>query len=110
MLTQEDLQNIGGLIDKKFDDFALVIDKKFDVIDKRFDDVDKKFDDFAFIVNQSFSDMQKQIAYTNQRVDKLYDNVDRFIHLHEKLDQELTMMRARIERLEEVVLKLQTVQ
>lgn len=103
MLTQEDLQNIGGLIDKKFEDFSIGIDKRSNTI------VDRRFDEFAFIVNQGFSDMQKQNEYTNQRIDRLYDNVDRFIHLHEKLDQELTMMRARIERLEEMVLKLQAV-
>ena len=104
ILTQDDLKNIGTLIDDKFTGFEKKVNDKFTNFEKKVDD---KFIDFAFIVNQGFSETQKQIEQTNKRIDKLYDNVDRFIHLHEKLDQELTMMRARVERLEEIVRKLQ---
>lgn len=57
MLTQEDLQNIGGLIDKKFDYLT-------------------------FVLNQGFSNVQKQLKHIDQRIDKLNDGIERFLLLH----------------------------
>lgn len=110
--------------DKKFEAFEQRADKKFEAFEKRMDKkmderfdefgkaMDKKMDEklegFAVIVNQGFSEVQKQLVLINQRIDKLYSAVDGFIVLHQKLDQELTMLRARMDRFEEQLQRIQT--
>lgn len=70
--------------------------------------IEEKLADVLEITNQGFSDMQKSFNGVNQRVDKLYSLVDGFIGLHQKLDQELTMLRSRIERQETEINKIKT--
>lgn len=75
---------------------------------------DQKLDEFASLVSDGFQGVQDQfkevhrrIDETNERIDKLYNLVDGFIGLHQKLDQEFTAIRARYERLEERIAKLE---
>ncbi len=79
-------------------------------------------ENFLPIIHESFSSSQKEntvlfselrndiregVAILDKRIDNLCSHVDDFMHLHQKLDQELTMMRARIERMEEQMQQLQ---
>ena len=96
MLEQQDLQQIRGIVQ----DVVGVTEKK---LDGRIGTVDYNLDGFIAIVNQGFSDVQRSIEGTNKRIDKLYSLVDGFIALHQKLDQELTMLRAKIDRQEEEI-------
>ncbi|GEM_PF-6674740 len=68
--------------------------------------IEEKLADVLEITNQGFSDMQKSFEVTHGRVDKLYNLIDGFISLHQKLDQELTMLRSRIERQENEISKI----
>lgn len=108
MIDENDIKRIEGAVDrvveKRLDDFGKTIGTRFDAFEKA---VDTKFDDFAQIVNLSFADVQKELLLIHKRIDTLTSNVDHFIHLHQKVDQELTMMRARIERMEEQMQQLQ---
>lgn len=70
--------------------------------------IEEKISDVLEITNQGFSDMQKSFSGANQRIDKLYSLVDGFIGLHQKLDQELTMLRAKIDRQEDEIIKIKT--
>ena len=77
MLTQEDLQAIKGLFDKRFDDIDQRfdgIDKKFDTIDKKFDGIDKKFD----AIDKKFDTIDKKF----DSIDKKFDGINtRLEHL-----------------------------
>lgn len=86
MLEQQDLKQIEVVVDR--------------VVEKRLDDV-------LTIVNQGFSDVQKSIEAVHKRVDTLYSLVDGFIALHQKLDQELTMLRSKVDRLEARIQQLE---
>lgn len=69
-------------------------------------------DDFAGVVNRSLLETEKRLGAkidaVDQRIDKLYSLVDGFVSLHQKLDQELTMLRARMDRMEQEFKLLQS--
>lgn len=70
--------------------------------------VDKRLDAFAATIAISFNEIRQELVTIHKRIDILSSHVDGFIHLHQKLDQEMTMMHARLDRLEEQLKILQT--
>lgn len=69
--------------------------------------LNQKFEEFGRMIGTGFQDMRKQFTETNDRIDRVYDHVDGFITLNQKLDQEFTMIRAKYERLEQRVARLE---
>lgn len=67
--------------------------------------ISESLEDFAGVVNRSIKETEQHLTQRldglDNRIDKLYSLVDGFVSLHQKLDQELTMLRARIERVEQ---------
>lgn len=92
----EKLDNLSKKVDEKFDDFAKIVADGFDSVQDQFREVYRKIDN-----------LDNRLDETNSRIDKLYNLVDGFIGLHQKLDQEFTAIRARYERLEERIAKLE---
>lgn len=45
----------------------------------------------------------------NQKLDRLYTHIDGFINLHQRIDVELAALRAKQERIEERLVKLELV-
>ncbi|MDP3985547.1 MAG: hypothetical protein Q8P82_02170 [bacterium] len=87
--------------------FATHVDQKFEKIDQKFEKIDQRFD----IFDQRFTSFEqttnKQFAEVNGRIDKLYTAIDGFIQLHQKLEIELVALRAKYDRLEERLSKLE---
>ena len=59
------------LIDRRFDDINKRFDESNRRIDKRFDDVNKRFDD------RRFDDINKRFDESNRRIDKRFDDVNK---------------------------------
>lgn len=129
-LMDEKLEHFGVEVDEKLSNLDQKIDKKFQVFEQKFDEkllnldqkfdrklsnldqklnrkFDEKLDEVLMVVNQGFSEMQGQFRKMNDRIDTLYKMIDGFVHLHQKLDQELTMLRNRIDHLEEKLIAVQ---
>lgn len=111
MLEKQDLQQIETIMDKKFDEFAVIVRHGFDetnqhidVTNQRIEEVNRNLGTRIEAVNHTLS---SRIDETNQRIDRLTTAVDGFIVLYQKVDQEVVMLRSRIERLEETVQQLQ---
>lgn len=110
MLEQQDIQQIGQIVgeklvgvEKNLGQRINAVDTRVAVVDNKISTVDFNFEGFIAIVNQGFADVQRAIEGTHKRIDKLYSMVDGFIALHQKLDQELTMLRAKVGRQEEEI-------
>lgn len=58
------------MVDKRFDDMKIDMDKRFDKVDKRFEIVDKRFDDMKVDMDRRFD---KMIASIDRLTDKLED-------------------------------------
>ncbi len=125
MLDQQDLQKIEDVFQKKIDDFAIDVNRGFsDVTDEistvkhdlsagvsdvkmelsvvktEVSSVKSELSVIKFELTDFKETTQKNFELVNERIDKLYNLIDGFIQLHQKLDQELTMLRARVDRLE----------
>jgi len=75
---------------------------------------DDEIENLAVMTQRGFDEAKeetsKKFAKTDERIDRLYTNVDGFIHMHQKLDLELTALRGYYKRLEERLEKLETAQ
>ena len=77
-LTKEDLKAISDLIDVKLNEQDKRFDKRFDEIDRRFEQVDKRFDE----IDRRFEQVDKRFEGIDERfeqVDKRFDEQDKKI-------------------------------
>jgi DNA anti-recombination protein RmuC len=71
-------------MDKRFDDFAANIDKRFEAVDKRFEAMDKRFDDFTANINKQFEEFTANI---DKRFNEFSANINaRFDDLNKRFD------------------------
>ena len=101
MLDTNDVKVLEGaierVVEKQLDVFGAVVDQK----------IEKQLDAFGAVMAVSFSEIRIEFANVHKRIDILTTHVDEFIHLYQKIDQEMTMVHARIDRLEEQIKLLQ---
>lgn len=118
MLEKQDLQQIETIMDKKFDEFAVIVRHGFDETHQRIDSTNQRIDevnqrlstridDLTVTVRDGFEEVHHRINETNQRIDRLTTAVDGFIVLYQKVDQEIVMLRSRMDRMEETIQQLQ---
>jgi len=88
-------------IKQEFENLAVMIQQGFE-------EAEKKLELFKFETANNFEENRKDHTRINERIDRLYTNVDAFIHMHQKLDLELTALRGFYQRLEERLAKLET--
>ena len=77
------------------------------MIQEGFDEIKNEITDFKFETKVNFEETRTEFVKTNERIDNLYTNVDGFIHMHQRLELELTAMRGYYQRLEERLAKLE---
>ena len=64
-------------IDKRFEDMQRYMDKRFEAIDKRFEDMNKRFED----MNKRFEDMNKRFEDLQKYMDKRFIMMLSFVSL-----------------------------
>lgn len=83
------------------------IDRRFEKIDERFERIDRRFD----LVDMRFSELDGKIDEVDRRltsrIDALTASMDGFIKLHQTLDVELASNRAKTDRLESRIERLE---
>ena len=86
MLDQNDLKQINDLFEHRFnriDEKFARVEENFASVIKKIDFVDQKFTNELKFVNQT---MKTFSEHFDERVDLLTTHVDKFFHLHQKLD------------------------
>lgn len=101
------LERLARMIKRGFDDTPTKKDLKYLATKEDLAQVRQ-----AMATKQEFGllrqEMKTGFKKVNQRIDKLYILIDGFVRLHEKLDLELTSLKAQVERLEGRIAQLET--
>ncbi|MGB4438368.1 MAG: hypothetical protein WBJ13_03905 [Sedimentibacter sp.] len=87
-LTKEDLIAISDLVGVKLEEQEKRINKRFDLVDKKFEDVYKRFDE----VDKKFDVINKKFEEVDRRfdlVDKKFEEVDKRFDLVDKKFEEV---------------------
>lgn len=87
-VTKQEFNEKFEKVDERFQG----IDRRFEIIDQRFNGIDQRFEN----IDHQLSEMRSDIL----------SHVDGFISLHQKLDTEVTALRAKVERLEDQLQKV----
>ena len=115
-MNQEQFQKIVlekfDTLDAKFDNLEGRFDNlenKFDTFENKFDTFEKQIDTIAIKVVEIDHELQQKPSREemNEKFDHHMESTDRFIKLHETLDQETTMTRHAQTRLEQRVERLE---
>jgi chromosome segregation ATPase len=123
-LDKNDLKAIGSLMDKKFDDFAIVIGKsfgkltndinqRFDAVDKRFEQVDNRFESIEKRLNKielDIGSVRADIRRIQNDIDDIKEQLDRIEKKTSEDDDAISCdvvdLRTRVEFLEKEVKRL----
>ena len=89
---------------KKVDEQFARIDARFEKVDEQFARIDDRFREAQYEVRELGRRMDQQ----KERIDSLYDHVDGFITLHQKLDLELAALRSKYNRLDERMMRIES--
>ena len=66
-------------IDKRFNDLREYTDKKFESIDRRFETIDKRFNDLKEYVDKRINDLKDYVDKRFEAVDKRLDSIEKRI-------------------------------
>lgn len=84
-------------------DFVEFLDKKFQGVDKKFQDVSQEIRGLRADMEHEFADVRQEIRELRESVNALANAVDKFIHLHEKLEVEQAAIIADLNRIKAVL-------
>lgn len=105
---KQEFESLARIAQKGFEEQTKTFDQKLEEQTRMFD---RKFDEQTDVFDFKFSELRKELKEdheeTNHRIDRLYELVDSFIHLHQKLDTELAALRGYCQRLEERIEQLE---
>jgi chaperonin cofactor prefoldin len=88
-------------IDKRFNDLREYTDKKFESIDRRFEAIDKRFDDLKEYVDKRINDLKDYVDKRFEAVDKRFESLEKRIEdLKGYVDKRLEDVDKRLESLE----------
>ncbi|KKU09158.1 MAG: hypothetical protein UX09_C0002G0001 [Candidatus Uhrbacteria bacterium GW2011_GWE2_45_35] len=101
---KQEFENLTSLFQQGFKKHDEDIENLSVMVQQGFEEVNQKF----AIVDIKLEETNQKIDQTTEKISQLYINVDGFIHMHQRLDLELTAMRGYYQRLEERIAKLET--
>ena len=89
--VEEELKNQRELmmqfmqqVDKRFEEMRIDMDKRFEQVDKRFEQVDKRFEEMRIDMDKRFEQVDKRF----EQVDKRFEMMDkRFEEMNNRLDR-----------------------
>ncbi len=90
-------------LDKKFDDFALVVAGGFAAVDNRFDGVEKRLDriEIRLVDNDHRLDgIEGRLTTLEHRHERTFNRMDDFLVLANRHESEIAALRGSYERLE----------
>ena len=90
---------------QEFVDLRVFLNEHFTFIDRRFDDIDLS----VFDIHEEIKKLHQTDARLEKRIDTLTTSVDSFIKLHQTIDVELVAHRAKTERLEARIERLEKI-
>ncbi len=67
-------QQLDEKLDKKFEEFALIVKKGFDAVDERFDQVDERFEK----IDERFTEIDLKLSGMDQRIRSIDSRMDDF--------------------------------
>lgn len=94
MLDTQDKKYIEDLMDKKFDDFAMIMKGSFDQVYQKFYEVDKRFDQ----IDKRFGDVDKRFDRLEYRMDVLeYKVVGGYGRRMDKIEDDLMVVKSKLD-------------
>ena len=102
LATKEDLKMLIEMfnkrfeaIDKRFEDMQRYMEKRFEAIDKRFEDMNKRFE----AVDKRFENMQRYMEKRFEAIDKRFEDLQRYMNKRfEDINKRFEDMRYYIDR------------
>jgi len=90
-------------IDKRFNDLREYTDKKFESIDRRFEAIDKRFNDLKEYVDKRINDLKDYVDKRFEAVDKRLDSIEKRI---DSLERRVELVYSEVSSIKTDIIKM----